>query len=235
MTPWSTRALGGEQRNESCFTWRLLDFLFWMLPQAFKASSFPSPTYHAYFALLRFKSRFVLESEASRSLSGSSAPLYLCNKGIYKGREGLEVVTALRPTAVVCAVPSLDAHTRCLCPRLSQQTPAHARRVGSCHSPHEVVNERGSLSPSAHSVSNTKPQSEQPEPGEAPITRCCCHLCLARRCCHAMSRIWTLLHEPSAGDGNLLCYSSHLPNPSQTLFLPSASQRLPVHNVIYKK
>lgn len=84
-----------------------------MLPSAFKAS-FPSPTYHVYFALSRFKSLFVLylsglASEASRSLSGSSAPLYLCNN-IYKSRKGLEVITVLRPTTAACAVLSLDAH-----------------------------------------------------------------------------------------------------------------------------
>lgn len=43
MTPWSERALGSEQRNESCFTCRLLDFLDWMLPPALKASCFLPP------------------------------------------------------------------------------------------------------------------------------------------------------------------------------------------------
>lgn len=52
----------------------------------------------------------VFASEASRSLSGSSALLYLCHEGIYKSREGLKVITVLRPTTAACAVPSLDAH-----------------------------------------------------------------------------------------------------------------------------
>lgn len=108
MTPWSERALGSEQGNESFLTCRLLDFLD--VATSLEGILFPSPTHPVYFALPRFKSLFVLASEASRSLPGSSAPLYLCNKGLYKGGEGLEVITVPNPTTAACAVLSLDAH-----------------------------------------------------------------------------------------------------------------------------
>lgn len=152
MTPWSRRALGSEQRNESCFICSFLDLLDRMLPPAFKASSFPFPTYHVYFALSSFKGLFVLylsvlASEASRSLSGSSAPLYLGNKGIYKSREGLEVITVLRPTTAACAVLIL----------YSSLMPTNTSMWAHATAHNEVVNEGGPLAPPVHSVSNTEP------------------------------------------------------------------------------
>lgn len=170
-----------------------------MLPPAFKASSFPFP--HSMY-ILHSQGLFVLYfSVFASEASGRSAPLCLCNEGINKSREGVEVFTVLRPTTAVSVVPSLDAQT------LSRRwAPATAHTRWDMRKDLWLLLFSVFLIPRAAWALGSFHHMVLPWTGGAAMP------------CEAYEQNCI---SPSAGHGNLLCYSSQLPNNSQTLWFSS--------------
>lgn len=200
-------------------------------PQPFKASSFPSPTYILHSQGLKvylcFFSLCLCQRHPRVSL-GAQHLLYLCHKGIYKSREGLEVITVLRPS-VCCAKPWCTP-AACIA-GWCQQTLAGGWAHATTHMRRQMredlwlllfiafliqVRAAWALGSFHHMVLLPSLRGQEVLP---------CHVKHMNSTALAICRTWksALLQQSAA----------KVPKPS--VFLPSASQCLPLHNVICKE